>query len=146
MADNDRDVAQILRQLKREVREQYLEKQQEVPLSRAAALEEVHATSWVNPHQPIAWPRWPKGVWPTVVAFVQKVVRRLLRWYINPIVEEQNRFNQAVAEALEALAQENARLRAELHVHVSDHPGRSHGRKTSSQADTRAGENRQASP
>ena len=114
MADNDIDVAEILRQLKSEVREQYLEEQYEVSLSRAAAMERVHATSWVNPHQPIAWPHWPDGVWPKVVALVQKVVRRLLCWYINPIVEEQNRFNAAVTTALDALAQETAQLRAEL--------------------------------
>ena len=120
MVDRDVDVAQILKQLKKEVREQYLEKQYEVPLSRAAALERVHATKWVNPHQPIAWPQWPKGIGPKVVALFQKLVRRFLRWYINPIVEEQNRFNAAVTAALDALAQENAQLRAELRTHALD--------------------------
>lgn len=145
MVDDHADVAQVLRRLKQEVREQYLEEQREVLLSRAAALEEVHGASWVNPHQPIAWPRWPHGVWPKLVAALQKVVRRLLRWYINPIVEEQNRFNAAVTTALDTLAQENAWLWAELHTYSSDHLGKSHEREMSSQADTPAGQSRQAS-
>ena len=115
MTDNYYDnVAEILRRLKQEVREQDRERKLAVALSRVAALEEVHATSWVNPHRPIAWPHWPKGLWPKVVALVQKAIRRSLRWYINPIVEEQNRFNAAVATALDVLGQENAQLRAEL--------------------------------
>jgi hypothetical protein len=69
-------------------------------------LKQVYATAHVNPHLPIAWPTWPKGVWPKVEALAQKVVRRLLRWYINPIVEQQNQFNQAVAQALEEMWQE----------------------------------------
>jgi hypothetical protein len=69
-------------------------------------LKQVRATAHVNPHLPIAWPAWPQGVWPKVEALAQKVVRRLLRWYINPIVEQQNQFNQAVAQALEEMWQE----------------------------------------
>lgn len=116
MTCNDTDVAEILRQLKREVREQYREGQRAAPLSRMAAMEEVHAASWVNPHHSIAWPHWPGGLWPKIVALAQKVIRRLLRWYINPLVAEQNRFNAAVTTALDALAQENTQLRAELKV------------------------------
>jgi hypothetical protein len=77
-------------------------------------LEEVWQTAAVNPHLPIAWPAWPKGLVPKVVAFAQKVIRRLLRWYINPIVEQQNRFNAAVAEALHLLGREVSRLQAQL--------------------------------
>jgi hypothetical protein len=75
-------------------------------LRRLAILAQVRATAEVNPHLPIAWPTWPNGVWPKVEALAQKVVRRLLRWYINPIVEQQNRFNQAVTQALEEMWQE----------------------------------------
>jgi hypothetical protein len=62
----------------------------------------------VNPHLPIAWPTWPKGLRPKIVALLQKVVRRLLRWYINPIVEQQNHFNAATVQAVDALLQEVA--------------------------------------
>lgn len=77
-------------------------------------LEEVWETEAVNPHLPIAWPTWPKGLVPKVVAFAQKVIRRLLRWYINPIVEQQNRFNAAVAQTLDSLWREISRLQAQL--------------------------------
>jgi hypothetical protein len=63
-------------------------------------LDQVHATARVEGHWPIAWPTWPKGLWPKLVALVQKVIRRLLRWYIDPIVEQQNRFNSTVVQAL----------------------------------------------
>jgi len=114
MSDEEMDVAQILERIKQEVRERYREGGIAIALSREEALAEVRATQWVNPHRPIAWPHWPKGVLPKIVAFVQKVVRRSLRWYINPIVEDQNRFNAAVVRALDVLAQENAQLRAEI--------------------------------
>jgi hypothetical protein len=114
MSDHDLDVAGILSKIKQEVREQYRETSLEPGISRAEAIDKARATSWVDPHQPIAWPHWPKGVLPKVKAALQKVTRRLLRWYIDPIVAEQNRFNDAVVTALAALARENAQLRTEL--------------------------------
>ena len=68
----------------------------------------------VEPHQTIAWPHWPPGVWPKVVALYRKVVRRLLSWYINPIVEQQNEVNAALLYTAETLAQEVASLREQL--------------------------------
>lgn len=65
----------------------------------------------VEPHQPIAWPDWPPGLWSKARAALQKLTRRLLRWYIDPIVEQQNALNAAYLHALEALAQEVALLR-----------------------------------
>jgi GT2 family glycosyltransferase len=60
----------------------------------------------IEAHAPIAWPQWPPGIWPKVVALLQKVTRRLLRWYMNPIVEQQNAVNAAFLYALETLSQE----------------------------------------
>jgi GT2 family glycosyltransferase len=68
----------------------------------------------VEPHLPIAWPDWPPGIWPKVAALHRKVVRRLLRWYINPIVEQQNLVNAAFLHALETLAQEVSLLHGQL--------------------------------
>jgi hypothetical protein len=48
-------------------------------------------------------------------ALVQRGVRRLLRWYINPIVDQQNVYNAASAKAITLLAADNARLRQDLH-------------------------------
>ncbi|MBM4466540.1 MAG: methyltransferase domain-containing protein [Chloroflexi bacterium] len=96
-------VAEVLQHLKEEIRKQR-SLVGSIPGSTAPFnLEQVHATSRVNPHLPIAWPRWPAGIVPKLVALAQKVTRRLLRWYINPIVEQQNAFNAAVTRALEAL-------------------------------------------
>jgi hypothetical protein len=116
MLYNPDEVAVILKQLKREVRNRRLQNEMDQSVTIATALAQVQLASQVNPHQPIAWPHWPKGLWPKVVALIQKVSRRLLRWYINPIVEEQNHFNAAVTVALDVLVQENARLRAELRM------------------------------
>jgi hypothetical protein len=111
-------VAEVLQQLKQEV---YLRQHSvgsaaslgrrgTVGLARPVSLEQVHASMRVNPHLPIAWPTWPKGLWAKVVAVVQKVVRRSLKWYIDPIVEQQNRFNIAVAQTLDLLWWEMSRL------------------------------------
>lgn len=35
-----------------------------------------------------------------LIVFTQRVLRLGLRWYINPIVEQQNAFNEAVVRAL----------------------------------------------
>jgi GT2 family glycosyltransferase len=64
----------------------------------------------VEPHQPIAWPEWPPGLWAKFKALSQKLTRRLLRWYIDPIVEQQNEINAALLYTLESLAQEVALL------------------------------------
>ena len=44
----------------------------------------------------------------------KRVMRILLRWYINPIVEQQNAFNDAVVRSLYELQAENDQLRAAL--------------------------------
>ena len=64
------------------------------------AFEQVFALKRVNPHLPIAWPDWPDGAWPKAMALAQKIVRRLLRWYIDPLVEQQNAYNAEVADTL----------------------------------------------
>lgn len=33
-----------------------------------AARLNLYSTAWVSPHLPIAWPTWPKGLWPKVVS------------------------------------------------------------------------------
>ena len=74
--------------------------------SRALFLSLCKMDGRVEPHRPIAWPHWPPGVLPKIVALCQKVLRRLLSWYINPIVEQQNAINAALLHTAETLAQE----------------------------------------
>jgi glycosyltransferase involved in cell wall biosynthesis len=63
----------------------------------------------VNSHLPIGWPTMPPGLLPRLRVYAQKIARRLLRWYINPLVDQQNLFNSATADALTSLS-----LRMEL--------------------------------
>jgi hypothetical protein len=79
-----------------------------------AALLETRRLARVSSHWRIAWPNWPKGILPKAKALAQKVIRRSLRWYIDPIVEQQNRFNSAVVQALEMLWREIAHLRNQV--------------------------------
>jgi len=79
----------------------------------------VRERQWVNSHVPIGWPEMPKGIGPTLLAYAQKIVRRLLRWYIDPLFEQQNRHNAAVSEALTWLAQRGTVSGRQLQQQVS---------------------------
>lgn len=63
------------------------------------ALHEMELTHVISPH----WPIIGHGILGRTQAFIQKVIRRLLRWYINPIVEQQNAFNDATLRTLHVL-------------------------------------------
>lgn len=49
-----------------------------------------------------------------ILVLAKRSIRIGLRWYINPIVDQQNAFNDAVVRALHELQAENDKLRAEL--------------------------------
>ncbi len=66
-------------------------------------LSKVREHQRVNSHLPIGWPVMPRGLIPKLVAYAKKITRRLLRWYINPLVDQQNAYNAAVTEALATL-------------------------------------------
>jgi hypothetical protein len=61
------------------------------------SIESVNDTWFVSAHLPITWETRIVG---RMGAYTKRLVRLLLRWYINPIVEQQNRFNSAVARSL----------------------------------------------
>jgi hypothetical protein len=44
------------------------------------------------------------------VRFSKRVVRRLLRWYVKPMMEQQTRFNHAALDLIEKLRLQNERL------------------------------------
>lgn len=75
-----------------------------------AAIAEVEALRGVSAHWPLTW-RTPRE---RAAVFVQRLIRRGLRWYIAPIVEQQNAYNNAVARALELLVEANRQLAAEI--------------------------------
>ena len=75
------------------------------------ALGEALDAAHISAHLPIGWdvPIAGRGL-----ALTKRVVRLLLRWYINPIVDQQNDFNAAVARALAELSADVERLKAEV--------------------------------
>jgi hypothetical protein len=99
------DIAGILEGLRAEVRARRLAQGQpeESPLERdlRRSLDEIELHRVVSAH----WPLLGKTVPQRVIALINKLVRRYLRWYINPIVEQQNAYNDAVARALRLLAE-----------------------------------------
>ncbi len=77
------------------------------------ALHELELTRVISAH----WPIEGHGIVGRFIAIIQKVTRRLLRWYINPIVEQQNAYNDAVLRALRLLIdayQEQSQAQAQL--------------------------------
>jgi hypothetical protein len=81
---------------------------------QSSPLVKLQSLQWVNPHLPIGWPVMPKGLLPKAAAYAKKIVRVALRWYINPLVDQQNDYNEAVAASFRTLCQEIARLEIKI--------------------------------
>ena len=64
----------------------------------------------VNAHWPLAGGTLPQRA----ISLVNKLVRRYLRWYVNPIAEQQNTANSAITVALLALIRLDAEHRAQV--------------------------------
>jgi hypothetical protein len=77
----------------------------------AARLDDVNRLARVSAHWGIASDAPLIG--PLVVLW-RRALRIMLRWYINPLVEQQNAFNGAVARALFDLDAQNTALRERL--------------------------------
>ncbi len=106
---DDQEIKAILAELQEEIRRHRLALGDLGALPPPDPLARIREKQAVNPHLPIGWPVMPPGLIPKLVAYAQKIVRRLLRWYINPIVAQQNEFNAA---ATDLLASHQARLDA----------------------------------
>lgn len=104
-SDSVPDVAAILEQLRAEVRAQSAARQPigDDALQRALqrSLDDLEISRVVSAHWPLTGRTLPQKA----MALINKVVRRYLRWYINPIVEQQNAFNNAAARTLRLLAE-----------------------------------------
>lgn len=92
------------------------------PTSGLVSLAQLRQRQVVNSHLPIGWPTMPNNVLHKFVAYAKKVTRRLLRWYINPLVDQQNRFNAAVvntisdqSKVIEPVEQRVSDLEAKVH-------------------------------
>jgi hypothetical protein len=99
------DVSAVLAELREQIRERRARMSVDDPndphalnlaeLRRSA--DAVNDTWFVSAHLPITWDLRVAG---RLGAYTKRLVRLLLRWYINPIVEQQNRFNSATARAI----------------------------------------------
>jgi O-antigen chain-terminating methyltransferase len=123
---DDRNIRAILNDLQEEIRHHRAALGLAGAAPRPDPLARVREYQAVNPHLPIGWPTMPAGLLPKLAAYAQKIVRRLLRWYINPIVAQQNQFNAAAAELLaliQARAEELERRTADLETRLTDVTG-----------------------
>ena len=82
-----------------------------------SSLEDVQRLATVSAHWGIAS---DLPVFGRFLVLFRRVLRIGLRWYINPIVEQQNAFNDAVVRALHELQTENDKLSAMLSSGGSD--------------------------
>lgn len=74
------------------------------------AVEQLEITRVVSAH----WPLEGKNLYQRGWALLNKVVRRSLKWYIPPIVEQQNAFNDAATRSLRLLVEAHAELGDQL--------------------------------
>ncbi len=72
--------------------------------------EAVNEVWFVSAHLPINWRVRIAG---RLSSYAKRAVRILLRWYINPIVEQQNRFNSATARTISELVTYQERMARE---------------------------------
>lgn len=94
---------------------------------------------FVSAHLPITWSLPVAG---RALALAKRAVRLLLRWYINPIVDQQNDFNAAVARAfVRTAAQQDALARAldDLEGRIAALEGRAPAREGEAPATERGG-------
>lgn len=119
MKSNDApDVAVILEQLRVELRNQRTAQGADEAGSALGAIErelqhcaeQLEITRVVSAH----WPLEGRTLYERMWVLINKVVRRALRWYINPIVEQQNAFNDTAARSLRLLIAAHADLRDQL--------------------------------
>lgn len=118
------DVAAVLADIRAGVRQRQATLGPDAPFEPALPdvdlrrlLAEVEATRVVSVHWPLQGQTLPQKI----IATVNKAVRRYLRWYINPIAEQQNAANDAIVRALHGLITtieeqqgQIARLRAQV--------------------------------
>ena len=103
--DTPGEVASILADLREQVRERRARLSVDDPTDPHALnlaelrrnADAVNDTWYVSAHLPITWDLRIVG---RLGAYTKRLVRLLLRWYINPIIEQQNRFNSAAARAV----------------------------------------------
>lgn len=111
MSERNSPVGQQARRLRQAILERHgYESELEVPDAGASsAINDVARLATVTSHWGIVSQIPVAG---RIIVIAKRILRIALRWYINPIVDQQNAFNDAVLRALHDLQAENDRLRA----------------------------------
>lgn len=78
--------------------------------------EQLELTRVISAH----WPLTGRTIGERIMALFNKLVRRYLRWYINPIVDQQNEWNDVATRTLRLLIDAHIELRDQL-ADVSRH-------------------------
>lgn len=105
---------QTLQRIRQEARQRRDEMGFDTLVSPAAlaSLQWMQQKAWADAQWPLARLPQPPGLRGTLVNLAQRVILRMLRWYIYPIVHQQNEFNQATLHAMQTLSNEILELRA----------------------------------
>lgn len=119
LSDNIQQAAQRIDQIRQQVLAQQAEIFANEPGKRPS-IREMQQTVWINSRQPLGWPNWPPGIPAKIKTIIQKLIRRTLQWYIDPLIEQQNKFNQATLQAVQTLAQEVALLQTQQTIVEDD--------------------------
>jgi hypothetical protein len=88
----------------------------DVPPASDAAFNDLQRHVVVEKHAHI---NWPPGLLPKAIALYHKIMRRLLRWYINPMVIQQNQFNAATLRAVQTILSDLHDVRVEQQAQIT---------------------------
>ena len=81
------------------------------PAATSTAVTELSDLAIVSAHLPITWNTPVVG---RLIALSKRAARLLLRWYINPIVEQQNTFNETLVRTIATLEERLRDIEREL--------------------------------
>lgn len=125
---NETDVATILEQLRAELRALRTHQGEQdggsalrsIQRELQSCAEQLEITRVISAH----WPLEGRTLYERGWVMINRIVRRGLRWYINPIVEQQNAFNSAAARAIQLLIEAYAELNDQLSEQAAGPSGR----------------------
>lgn len=90
----------------------------DVPVAeRSHALTELSDLAVISAHLPVTWSTPVVG---RAIAYSKRGMRILLRWYVNPIVEQQNTFNEALVRAIASLEERLHEIERQLSAPESE--------------------------
>ena len=125
---NENDVATILEQLRTELRALRTHQGEQdggtalrsMQRELQSCMEQLEITRVVSAH----WPLEGRTLYERAWVVINRIVRRGLRWYINPIVEQQNAFNATAARTMQLLVEAYAELNDQLGEQTERSSGR----------------------